>query len=48
MLVCFVRTTVELPDPLFCELKALAAYRGTPSEPGSLDLTNAEIEEFLT
>lgn len=74
-----MRTTVDLPDPLFRELKALAARRGdslkdviraavereirkaegkagrrvkfpllSSSEPGRLDLTNAEIEEFLT
>jgi Ribbon-helix-helix protein, copG family len=74
-----VRTTIDLPDPLFRELKAVAARRGTslkvvirsaveeeirkgvlkagnklkfpllPSdEPGSLNLTNAEIEELST
>jgi len=74
-----VRTTVDLPDPLFRELKAVAARRGeslksviraaveseirkaegktgrrvkfpllSSSEPGSLDLTNAEIEELST
>jgi hypothetical protein len=72
-----MRTTIDLPDPLFRELKAFAARRGAslksviqhaveeevrkterragrrlkfpllPSrEPGSLHLTNAEIEEL--
>jgi len=72
-----MRTTVDLPDPLFRELKAVAARRGTSlknvirtaveeeirkterktrhrvklpllssREPGSLDLTNAEIEDL--
>ncbi len=72
-----MRTTIDLPDPLFRELKAVAARRGTslkdviraaveeeirkterkighrvkfpllPSrKPGSLNLTNAEIEDF--
>ena len=74
-----MRTTVDLPDPLFRELKAVAARRGeslksviraaveseirkaegktgrrvkfpllSSREPGSLDLTNAEIEELST
>jgi metal-responsive CopG/Arc/MetJ family transcriptional regulator len=74
-----MRTTVDLPDPLFRELKAVAARRGTslkdviraaveaeirkvqskttrrvkfpllPSnEPGTLNLTNADIEDLLT
>jgi hypothetical protein len=74
-----MRTTVDLPDPLFRELKAVAARRGIslktviqaaveeeirkpegragkrlkfpllPSkEPGSLALTNADIEDLLT
>ena len=74
-----MRTTVDLPDPLFRELKAVAARRGdslknviraaveselrkaegrprrrvkfpllSSSDPGRVDLTNAEIEEFLT
>ena len=74
-----MRTTVDLPDPLFRELKAVAARRGTSlksviraaveneirkaegktgrrlkfpllssSQPRSLDLTNADIEEVLT
>ena len=74
-----MRTTIDLPDPLFRELKAVAARRGSslksvirtaveseirkaeaktgrrvkfpvlPSrDPGSLDLTNAEIEGLLT
>lgn len=72
-----MRTTVDLPDPLFRELKAVAAKRGTSlknliraaveeeirkadrktgrrvtfpvlssRQPGSLDLTNAEIEDL--
>lgn len=72
-----MRTTIDLPDPLFRELKAVAARRGTSlkvvirmaveeeirktetkagrklkfpllssREPGSLNLTNAEIEEL--
>lgn len=72
-----MRTTVDLPDPLFRELKTLAARRGTSlktvirtaveeeirkterkagrrlkfpvlssGEPGSLDLTNAEIDDL--
>lgn len=72
-----MRTTVDLPDPLFRELKAVAARRGASlkdvirgaveeevrkserktgrrakfpflasDEPGTLDLTNAEIEDF--
>ena len=74
-----MRTTVDLPDPLFRELKAVAAKRGTSlkvviraaveeeirratsksgkklkfpllssDQPGSLNLTNAEIEELFT
>lgn len=74
-----MRTTVDLPDPLFRELKAVAARRGQslklivrnaveveirkeqnkavrrvnfpllPSrEPGTLNLTNADIEDLLT
>jgi metal-responsive CopG/Arc/MetJ family transcriptional regulator len=74
-----MRTTVDLPDPLFRELKAVAARRGdslknviraavenelrksegksgrrvkfpllSSRQPGRLNLTNAEIEEFLT
>lgn len=74
-----MRTTIDLPDLLFRELKAAAASRGTslknviqraveaeihseerkagrrvkfpllPSKkPGSLNLTNAEIEDLLT
>jgi hypothetical protein len=74
-----VRTTVDLPDALCRELKALAARRGnslkniiraaveselrkaegkigrrvkfpllSSRQPGRLDLTNAELEEFLT
>jgi hypothetical protein len=74
-----MRTTVDLPDPLFRELKAVAARRGvslksvirtaveseirkaegkagrrvkfpllSSGDPGSLDLTNAELEELLT
>lgn len=72
-----MRTTVDLPDPVFKQLKAVAALRGTtlkqllicaverelrsakrpnktakfplvPSkEPGTLTLTNAEIDEIL-
>jgi hypothetical protein len=72
-----VRTTIDLPDPLFRELKAVAAHRGTSlknlirgaveeeirknarktgrrvkfplldsREPGSLKITNAEIEDL--
>lgn len=72
-----MRTTIDLPDPLFRELKTVAAHRGTSlknlirtaveeeirktqrkagrrvkfpllesREPGSLDLTNAEIEDL--
>jgi hypothetical protein len=72
-----MRTTIDLPDQLFRELKAVAARRGTSlktvirvaveeeirkterkaarrlkfpllssHEPGSLDLTNAEIEDL--
>lgn len=72
-----MRTTIDLPDPLFRELKSIAARRGTSlkaviriaveeeirktehkagrrvkfpllssHEPGSLDLTNAEIDDF--
>jgi hypothetical protein len=74
-----MRTTVDLPDALFRELKATAASRGTSlktvirsaveteirgeqaksgrkvkfplltsKKPGSLSLTNAEIEDLLT
>jgi hypothetical protein len=74
----FVRTTIDLPDPLFRELKMVAARRGTSlknvvrsaveveirkaqrkavrrvkfpllssSEPGTLDLKNADIEDLL-
>ena len=74
-----MRTTVDLPDPLLRELKAVAARRGASlkdvirtaieveirkaqnkttrrikfpllpsSEPGALNLTNTDIEEFLT
>ncbi len=74
-----MRTTIDLPDPLFRELKAAAASRGTSlknvirkaveaevhaeerkagrrvkfpllssNNPGSLNLTNAEIEDLLT
>jgi metal-responsive CopG/Arc/MetJ family transcriptional regulator len=74
-----MRTTVDLPDPLFRELKAVAARRGdslknviraavenelrksegksgrrvkfpllSSRQPGRLNLTNAEIEKFLT
>ena len=72
-----MRTTIDLPDSLFRELKAVAARRGTSlkalirtaveeeirraerragrrvkfpllssREPGSVDLTNAEIEDL--
>lgn len=72
-----MRTTVDLPDPLFRELKAVAARRGislknlmraalekeirrterkagrrlkfpvlSSRQPGSLNLTNAEIEDL--
>lgn len=72
-----MRTTIDLPDPLFRELKAIAAKRGTSlknvirsaveqeirksegksrprvkfpllssHEPGTLNLTNAEIEDL--
>jgi hypothetical protein len=72
-----MRTTIDLPDPLFRELKAVAARRGTSlktvvlaaveeeirkaerkagrrvkfpllssHQPGSLKLTNAEIEDL--
>ena len=72
-----MRTTIDLPDSLFRELKAVAARRGkslkaviqtaieeeirrterragrrvkfpmlSSREPGSLDLTNAEIEDL--
>ncbi len=74
-----MRTTVDLPDSLFRELKAAAAFQGTPlktlirkaveadirgvqrkagrrvkfpllpsKKPGSLSLTNAQIEDLLT
>ena len=74
-----MRTTVDLPDPLFRQMKATAALRGTSIKdlittaieseiskrqssndysvqlplikskyPGTLDLTNAEIEDLLT
>ena len=74
-----MRTTIDLPDPLFRELKALAARRGTSlktlirgaveeeirkteskagrrvkfpllssRDPGSLRLTNADIEDLST
>ncbi|HEV3333458.1 MAG TPA: hypothetical protein VG096_20885 [Bryobacteraceae bacterium] len=74
-----MRTTIDLPDPLFRELKTVAAQRGTTlkklirtaveeeirktprkpgrrvkvplldsCEPGTLNLTNAEIEDLLT
>ncbi len=74
-----MRTTVDLPDPLFRQMKALAALRGItlreflleavqqamvnkrPAEdyevelpvipskhPGTLSVTNAEIEDLLT
>jgi len=73
-----MRTTVDLPDTLFRELKAMAAKRGTSmkiiiraaveeaitrqagkkgyrvkvplldsKEPGTLDLTNEEIDDLL-
>jgi hypothetical protein len=73
-----MRTTIDLPDPLFRELKAVAARRGISlknvirtaveveirkadikagrrvkfpllpsSEPGTLNLNNAEIEDLL-
>lgn len=73
-----MRTTIDLPDPLFRELKAVAARRGTSlkavvraaveeeirstkgkagrklkfpllssCEPGSLNLSNAEIDDLL-
>jgi hypothetical protein len=73
-----MRTTVDLPGPLFCELKAVAAQRGTSlksvirdavereirkaqsktirrlkfppllsNEPGTLNLTNTDIEDLL-
>jgi hypothetical protein len=72
-----MRTTIDLPDPVFRELKAVAARRGTSlkdivrkaveeeirktersagrhvkfpllasKEPGTLDLTNAEIDDL--
>lgn len=72
-----MRTTVDLPDPIFRKLKALAARRGTSlkkvllgaveaeirkpaaaskrrlkfpllrsQEPGSLNLSNAEIDDL--
>ena len=75
-----MRTTLDLPDATFRQLKSLAAKRGTTlkqilrsavdkeivaatarteqrrikvpilksKEPGSLNLTNAEIEDLLT
>jgi predicted DNA-binding ribbon-helix-helix protein len=74
-----MRTTIDLPDPLFRELKMAAAQRGTSlkdliraaveeelrktppkakrrvkfpllksSRPGSLNLTNAEIDDLLS
>jgi hypothetical protein len=75
-----MRTTLDLPDDLFRNLKTLAAQRGTTlkqllhaaverelerarqqphrtrlsfplldsKEPGKLQLTNADIEDFLT
>jgi predicted DNA-binding ribbon-helix-helix protein len=75
-----MRTTVDLPDQVFRQLKSLAAQRGTTlkqllrtavekelstnrkhddeyrvtlpildsKEPGTLKLTNADIEELLT
>ncbi len=75
-----MRTTLDLPDSIFRQLKSLAAKRGTTlkqvlrsavekeivaatarteqrrikipilksKEPGSLNLTNAEIEDLLT
>ena len=74
-----MRTTVDLPDPMFRRAKALAALRGTSlkeiiqralerelehatekqkqkrvklplirsKEPGTLNLTNAEIDEIV-
>jgi hypothetical protein len=72
-----MRTTVDLPDPVFKRLKAVAALRGTSlkeiilhaverelqaerpekrkakfplvksKEPGTLSLTNADIDEIL-
>ena len=73
-----MRTTVDLPEPLFLKLKAVAAQRGMPlkdviraaveaevqkaqgknarrvkfpllpsSEPGTINLTNADIEDLL-
>ncbi len=73
-----MRTTIDLPDPLFRELKATAARRGTSlktliriavemeirksesksarrvkfpllasNEPGTLNLSNADIEDLL-
>ena len=73
-----MRTTIDLPDPLFRELKAVAARRGmslknvirsaveeeirktertarrriqfpilASEEPGTLNLTNAEIDDLL-
>ena len=74
-----MRTTIDLPDPVFRELKAVAARRGTSlkeiirlaveeeirkaerpagrrlkfpiltsRQPGTLNLTNAQIEDLLT
>ena len=74
-----MRTTVDLPDALFRELKSVAAQRGTTlkdlirvaieiemrdmqskgvnrvqfpilasKNPGSLSLTNADVEDLLT
>jgi predicted DNA-binding ribbon-helix-helix protein len=75
-----MRTTVDLPDEVFRQLKSIAAQRGTSlkqllrtaverelsadqghsdeyrvtlpildsKEPGTLNLTNADIEELLT
>ena len=74
-----MRTTVDLPDPLFRQMKSLAALRGCTlkefireaiqreifsrgkekqyrvklplirsKQPGTLNLTNAEIEDLLT
>jgi predicted DNA-binding ribbon-helix-helix protein len=75
-----MRTTVDLPDDVFRQLKSMAAQRGTSmkqllrtavekelstdhnhnheyrvtlpildsKEPGTLNLTNADIEELLT
>ena len=73
-----MRTTIDLPDPIFRELKAVAARRGmslkdvirgaveveirkaersshrrikfpilASREPGTLNLTNAEIDDLL-